>query len=273
MITENCWLETNLLDRLSDKMVDFKVSLKPYNFEKVSFEESCRRTACKIRDEHSKIYLSFSGGLDSVYVFNIFIKYSIPFTPVCVFYKDGLSNAWELQRGIELCIKHGIKPKMITPSAREYCDTYQDRIFNTIRGYGTTSQHSILVGDMALRDGAVVVTGEDMIEDESLGELGVDEYNFYLDLCSPQIGIPFFLYSLETVDAVARYSVASGMKRKELKAELYNDPTPKKVRLFDNELGDIINRCTRGLRDEKNFHHSFGSSQDLYEYLTPWRTG
>lgn len=58
-------------------------------------------------------FLLFSGGLDSQYVFNVYRKLGIPFTPVIIRHGDGNGECYnepEVKYAFEICESAGIKP-------------------------------------------------------------------------------------------------------------------------------------------------------------------
>ena len=84
MPTHNNWFENNIKDRLKFKDKDLQIKIKRSFVKKMNFHEASDYTAKNINDIGLPIYISYSGGLDSEYVVETFLRNKIPFNVIVV---------------------------------------------------------------------------------------------------------------------------------------------------------------------------------------------
>ena len=83
MYSHNSWFSTNIkLHSIREQ--GFKVNIAPYKFNVMTINSAAKYTAELLYDKHKKIFVSYSGGLDSEFVLKSFIENNIPVTPVIV---------------------------------------------------------------------------------------------------------------------------------------------------------------------------------------------
>lgn len=75
----------------------------------MTWQDASDYTAQKIAENYSNLYLGLSGGLDSEYVANVFLRNNIPFTPVIICLPQSIEHDYALK----WCRDHNIKPKVV----------------------------------------------------------------------------------------------------------------------------------------------------------------
>ena len=103
------WFKHNLNKRSHGNVFDFNIEFFGQSFECLSFKEACIRRAKQIGKEYKRLYLSYSGGMDSEFVLSVFIEAGIPIIPVAIstsFNQEELSWAkkYSSSNGISLTI-------------------------------------------------------------------------------------------------------------------------------------------------------------------------
>lgn len=273
MIVENDWIQTNIRDRLTNENCDFKITISPYKFKEYSFNIACKRAATNIGNKYDKIYLALSGGLDSSHVFKTFVKYEVDFIPVIVRIKGNNSNRTEIEQAIKLCNENNIKPRLIEIDEKECLNTYYDKIFKTIKGYGIYSVAQYLIGLLAKEENAIVVTGENPINVYSAfkTDLSVSEWDYYIDLIDPNILIPFHMYSLEVVNAMVAFAIGNNLGPLQVRSKLYGS----KYEPVTNEYTSTnLRQLTAGMINlipKKLNTSTLGTFQKFYSDLDQWR--
>ena len=87
MFTKNNWLYSNIKQRIIDPSIDLfvNVNLKNITVKKLFFEDACDYNANQIKSNYDKkIYIAFSGGMDSEKIVRVFHRNKIDFLPIIV---------------------------------------------------------------------------------------------------------------------------------------------------------------------------------------------
>lgn len=224
------WINHNLSKRSHGVYCDFKVSLIPTHVEYVSFLDACAVRAEQIYRDNRRIYIGFSGGIDSEFVLNVFLRAGIPVVPVII---STPFNTLEVQRAKKYCGINNIELRVIEISCsllvkKLYYKTLDVGLYTLIGGVPS------LVHDYF---GGVVVTGnQDPFDPVDPSKLEFCEYghyefggavvNFFDDL-------PVIYSMIKEIDVSLHTSAA--------KAKLYNLPERSKVR-YDTRLHIIDSR-------------------------------
>jgi tRNA(Ile)-lysidine synthase TilS/MesJ len=127
MATNNNWLKTNIRERLTNPEIDFKVFFDPQPYEDMSFNHATKSVAYMIAEKYPKLFIAYSGGMDSEFVFHLFRKLKIEFTPIIV---SSTSNTLETAYAFHECRKHDIKPIVVEKTDNEIL-----KIFLLSRGF------------------------------------------------------------------------------------------------------------------------------------------
>jgi len=197
----NNWITHNLYDRFNDQSVNFELKINPYNFTTMDFHKAADFTATKIAEEYTNIFLSFSGGADSDYVFHCFQRNNVKFTPIIV---KTSGNKIEMTYALHTCRKFNVTPIIIDINDSEYISIFEDLI-KKINGFGIESVPGIVACRYAKSQNGILVIGEHMIDnDEENIWIGVNEWDYYNEIfVGDEYNIPFFNYTVEMTWAMA----------------------------------------------------------------------
>lgn len=275
MITEYNWYTHNLLDKIGNPLLQFKVDIKPYNFNgHLDFKQACDKAACTIRNNYPKIYLALSGGIDSCFVFEVLKRNGVPFTPYIVRFHDGFSNDSELIFALKQCKEHGIKPEIIDITAKELLEIYVEKVYKTIEGNGIVSTSNIILAEKAKKDGAILIQGEHILNDMPFFPIiytwGAAEYDVYSDLVDTNVTISFYLYSLEILNAMLKASLDNKIAGYDLKIKLYGMDRPKVRMKVDSKLDKIYGFYSFQQYAMRKYC-GLPNTKALYDSLAPWR--
>ena len=99
----------------------FSVALKPTSEAKddVSFIQASDDVAKELHQTYGKIFVAMSGGIDSEYVANTFLRNQIPIQPI-IFKAEDL-NELDVWWAIEWCKTNNIEPVVIKQSIKQFC--------------------------------------------------------------------------------------------------------------------------------------------------------
>lgn len=167
------WIEHNLNGRDFNKTYDFKVTINTFPVNYTSLEDACIKRAKKIYCDHKRLYLSYSGGLDSEYVLKIFNKAGVPIIPVII---STEFNKEEVEYAIKYCKNNNIDYRLIELPAEKFIEklyykTYAKGLYTLLGGVPD------LVHDYF---GGTVITGSPSFScDEDPNMLEICEYELY----------------------------------------------------------------------------------------------
>lgn len=203
----------------------FRFTITPYQFEEMTFEEAVKTAACEIKNKFPKIYLAYSGGLDSRYIFDLFIRNDVPFTPVIQI--TDVENP-ESQQALAHCEKHNVKARIIRSTDQDVFKQYMNEVFKPYRRGGYFAMPQWNAAKIARDDDAILVTGVLVINviKNRPNFFCVDETNHLIEKVTPNY-IPFYFYNIETVYASVKAGKETGLNREDLRCQLYNCHEPK----------------------------------------------
>lgn len=100
----------------------FTVKLNPNKFARddISFSQASDDVAKELYQTHGKIFVAMSGGIDSEYVANVFLRNKIHFQPI-IFKAEDL-NELDVWWAIEWCKKNNREPVIIKQSIKQFCE-------------------------------------------------------------------------------------------------------------------------------------------------------
>ena len=223
-MTENEWFKTNLSDR-SNGLCEFKIDITPYEFTTTNFMENSKRLACKLVDTYDKLYIAYSGGLDSEFVLKTFVDNKLPITPVIV---STSFNQIELQYALNFCEQYNIKPEIISFGDDEFIEKLQEKTHKR-NMFALLGGLPLILADMI--DGKLI-TGvcdpfllvhhhERMIHSKNYPNLEFCEYDFYLDCYDNRHPSGFFTYDISVFYSLIK-EADYNLSFNEAKAKLYN---------------------------------------------------
>ena len=264
MLTKNNWFDCNLNERLLNSNSDFQINITPYDFIKMSFEESVNYTAKQIQDNFKKLYVSFSGGLDSEFVVRKFVELGIKFTPIIVV----CGNREETNKAYEVCEELQINPVTILIEEEYLLDFFETNIHKKYNGIGINTTHTFFAAEYAKNRDGVIITGIHLNNDGSGGInsfASASEYDFYVDVEYGNV-IHFFIYTMEIVYSMLQHS-SEYESWDDFKNEIYNinfrekmKPTYKKE--FNHKLKYMVDN-----REYNPKRYCFWNKKEIMEML------
>lgn len=183
MRIKNNWFRTNVKEILTDPIVRTYFEILDVDYEPITFKESCDATIREIGEEYKNIYLAYSGGIDSEFIFHLLLQNGIPFTPISVV---STGNEFEHKFVTHNCKKYNIEPIVISLTEHELFDHNREIFFSKNVSGPYSAIPKVLCGRAAkkINEDAVLLSGEDIFE---RGKLGFSEQEFYIDLLEENI--------------------------------------------------------------------------------------
>lgn len=272
MSTENDWITTNLANRRYNPIAQFAVTLRPYFFDEMSFQEAADFTARKIYTKQKKLFLSFSGGADSDFVFRCLKRNNIPFTPIIV---KTSGNTKELAYALKTCLEYDVQPHIIDLTDAEFLKLYHSLVVKQINGRGVWSIPSVIACEYARDNDGVLIIGEHMLDTLKSSndiEPAMNEWDFYNEtFIGDQFNIPFFNYTVELFYAMV--NAIDNVPLDQFKANLYGiEQRPAMPYKFPQEFLDIVTAINQSTKLAVAASHcSFKSKADLLKFLDAWK--
>lgn len=241
------WLITNLSQRSPKNLCDFKVEFKPHAFERKSFQENSERVAKDMYDTYGKLYLTYSGGIDSEYVLKTFKRLDIPITPIIMVTPY---NMRELQYAFIFCKENGILPEVITYQKDELIHKMYAKSV-AIGFHSLLGALPLIAADLVNTSGGKLVTGYGECfkseKDDPDGRLSTRldfcEWDYYLDAYDSSHPSGFFSYDLPMFHSMLN-EISFEKSTQQAKYELYQvEPRPKMY--WDNEFYYIFKELTQ----------------------------
>lgn len=202
MATKNNWFTTNLKARSIENLCAFDISLNPYQFTKGDFYEMCNKQAIELYEQHDKLYLSYSGGLDSEFVLKVFKDLQLDITPVIVMTPY---NEAESLDALKFCKERSIIPEIVNYTRNEIVDKLKEKSID--RGYySLLGGLPLVVCDLVNQTGGKLLTGygdpfsitPGLQPTHRISErLEMSEWDYYLDTYDTSHPSGFFTHSLE----------------------------------------------------------------------------
>jgi hypothetical protein len=202
MATKNNWFTTNLKDRTKENLCAFNITLTPYEFTRGNFYEMCNNQATELYEHHDKLYLSYSGGLDSEFVLKVFNDLKLDITPVIVMTPY---NDIETQYALKFCKERSIIPEIVSYTETEIVDRLKEKSID--RGYfSLLGGLPLIICDLVNQAGGKLLTGygdpftitPGLQPTHPISEkLEMSEWDYYLDTYDSNHPSGFFTHSLE----------------------------------------------------------------------------
>ena len=201
MATHNNWMTHNLKERFNDKNTPFNVNLNPYQFLPMDFNEASDYTAKLIHQKYSKLFLSFSGGLDSDYVFHVLKRNNIPFDPIIV---KTSGNSIEMKYALHTCKEFNVTPIILNLNDNDYLEFLNLQVIQKISGRGLCAIPGIFACEYAKANSGICIIGEHMIDNDDQSIFpGMNEWDFYNEVfVGEDHNVPFFNYTVELTNAM-----------------------------------------------------------------------
>jgi len=258
----NDWIKINF-DSKSDTKLQINFEHKSLNTA-LNFSEASILTANKLAETYPKLYLSFSGGMDSEHIANTLLDQKIPFTPVLC--KLDNFNADELWYAEYWCYKNNIKPILLELSERTLVDYIKDQIKIGVESPSVGSYITLYISDIIQQQGTIITGLSDINFDLNTKEFFSGEVDFIGDIYRPKLQ-PTGFFSL-TPELVYSYikSFDTSISEQYNKCLLYNaNPRNKISYLFTSKLTNMSSILKKIFYYGKFVH---GSKEQLLNRLS-----
>lgn len=199
MLTKNHWITSNICEKKHSDSFIFDAYLNPYPFKEMSFDEACTYTLQEICKDHKNLYLGLSGGMDSVFILNLFHKNNIEITPIIVAY----GNEQEYIHAFRICNELNITPIVLTPNAEQFLKMYHRKIYVPFDGVGYNSTQTLFCAQYVVENGGTLITANHLFGDDNelvsnTAFANITEFDFYTDHVYKECNnIDFLLYTPE----------------------------------------------------------------------------
>lgn len=243
MTTNNNWFTTNLKDRTRENLCKLDITITPYEFVKGDFYEMCNKQAQELSEHHNKLYLAYSGGLDSEFVLQVFNNLKLDITPVIVITPF---NETESQYALTYCKERSIVPEIVHYTKNDIIDKLKQKSID--RGYfSLLGGLPLVICDLVNQTGGKLITGYGDPFSITPGlqpihpiseRLEMSEWDYYLDTYDNSHPSGFFTYSLEVFYSLLnqiKYDIPTQMA----KYKLYQ-LTPRKKMYWEEEFYAIF---------------------------------
>lgn len=238
MPTKDNWFQPNIKQRLIDPYVPFDVNIKNSDVEDINFEEAVKKTIASLNDLGKRIYVSFSGGLDSEYMVKSFMKSGVKFTPLIV---RSPANIIESKFAIDFCNDNFLSSTIIDVSENEIISIFYDKIYNSLNSIGINSTIPLIAAHIAAENNSILVVGEHIIDEiDDKISIGVNEWDFYNEAYYSNTYY-FYLHTPQIV-----YSILKKINTKcaqDFKSSLYQIPNRAKIKYeYSEPIQNIYNQ-------------------------------
>lgn len=224
MIKDN-WITTSLDKRTKDNLNDFSISIRPQNFKVDTFRNNSIRVAKEIFESYDNVHLLYSGGLDSEYVFKVFLEQNLPIKTILI---STPFNKEETKFAIDFYKTHGQKPHIITYTKNEIIDAISAKCMAL--GYAhPIGALPLLVSDQIKSLGFNLVTGlgepfvtgvPTNIQEKLSDYYNLPEHEFYLHHYDKSHPGAFYTYDIALHHSMLKDMVHTGDIQKD-KSVLY----------------------------------------------------
>ena len=191
----NGWFNTTLKNRLKG-YCDFDFTITPYQFTYKPFLESCKEQALLLSEKYDKLYVAYSGGLDSELVLKVFHEQNLPITPILV---ETPYNQEESTWAKNFCDDRNIQLEILSYTGEQFVDELKKRTLDIGLPILLGGLPNI-VADYVKENGGHLLTGYgDPFSPDRYRPLEFSEWDYYLDAYDDYHPAAFFNYSLEVL--------------------------------------------------------------------------
>lgn len=232
------WITTNVKEQRINPKLDFDVKFNIEKVKKLNFQEAAIEVSKNISEKFhkDKLYLSFSGGMDSEFILKTFKTCKIPILPILI--KSPL-NLIESERAIRYCKAENIKLEIIDLSLKQVIR----EIIQTLIDLNNGTPYGLYPLLLSKRIGNNFLTGngEPFHNQKTFYRHELFEHDYYtttLDNCPP----PFFSYSPEIFKSMIREMDYNSNSLNLSKSKLYNIEYREKISGYMNPHHHMIER-------------------------------
>lgn len=220
------WITHNLNLRNSTNKLHFETEMHLQEFSPKTFAEESRNVCLDLYDKYGdNLYLSFSGGSDSLYIANLFLELKLPVKLVIV---SCPYNQLDIQPAFQYCKDKSIEP-IVLEYGTEYLQLVKDKIYNRglMSAIGLTP---LLVYEQVKNVGGKVISGqgEPLPITNRGGSTSIDkiiqlyEFEFYMDVyAADEQPPPFYCYNQSIFYSYMK-EIDNSLDLQQAKCKLYN---------------------------------------------------
>jgi hypothetical protein len=270
-MTKNNWFTTNINNRTPTNICDFKITINPYKFELSDFHLNATRVAYELTDSYNKLYIGYSGGLDSEYVLKTFHKQNLPITPIII---DTPYNKFENKWAFNYCKEINVKPEVLTFTENEIVDKLKEKTID--RGfYSLLGGLPLILCDEVNKIGGSLLTGYGdpftvIPGHQSYSpistKLEFSEWDYYLDAYDSSHPSGFFTYDLGLLYSLIN-QINYSCHAQKAKYILYQ--LPERIKMFwKKEFYTIFREMKTKIDVQYNYYiEKSVLSKDLNKYI------
>ena len=224
----NNWLKHNIVPGDKTNLTkQFECSFELGTVKKMSINDAADYTADLISKTYTNLHLSFSGGLDSMFVANVLHRNKIPFKPIILDWYWLDPECWY---AYDWCERHNIEPLVltITPETEQ---SFLEKILTHALKLKTPAKIGYLPAILTeiIPDGKLITgfgepfyNSESYYDTKSVGEIAViGEHDYYLELIFDKFHPGGFLsYTPELFFSLVK-NLPTGLNTQHAKAQIY----------------------------------------------------
>ena len=263
----NNWIYSNLSERASNPLIDFKVIFNPTGFKHLSLEDATIDVIEKISNISDNLFISLSGGLDSEYILRQFNEY-VCITPIIVSISGTINNKQEADYAYKVCKELQITPIIIECTDREYVRAFISDVLNVHHGVGINITPVVFAKRYAQKHNGILLTGEHCIDDDPFIIKGsMCEWDFYFEhdnVYGPLVYTPEIFY--------ATVQQFDGTPVQQFKSRLfklqYRDKM--KIQIAPSTLSIINKIIASKTRFDVKRIHQLGTKHDILKFMNDW---
>lgn len=227
MKVKDNWVSTNLLDRKENSDLNFLLTINPCPLEDKTFSEYSDSLAREIYSQDNNLFLLLSGGIDSEYVLNVFLRSNIPIKPLIIVTPY---NKKELSFAVRKIQTENLNPivvelseQEIWPIVIEYCNGHHwyaapwYALLDHVAGQ-FTNQGTVITG---IGEPALFFAQDDGFRWPGLRYNYTSEMEFYLLYHPSQKIINFFLYDKQIYYCLLNELINLDGNSQTIKCKLY----------------------------------------------------
>jgi hypothetical protein len=249
--THNNWFKT----LISNDLKEFKIEFKRYTNKRMSINDAADYTANLISKLGKKIYISYSGGLDSEFVVDVFRRNNLEFTAF------GGANPFateEFEYAKYYCEKNNIKLLKFFIS-KEQAIKYAALIMKKKRVdiFPNLIVPIFAASKLDTTDAIILDGGCHPLSEPEYLPFNINQNEFFVEILLNKSVIHFFNFTQEIHDAFLYESDDISLDTQRLKTKLYNLP-------YRPKLHSVLPESTEELEEYNSQIKKIISSKEKY---------
>lgn len=274
MFTKNNWLYSNIKQRIIDPSIDLfvNINLRNITVKKLSFEDACDYNVNQIKNSYNKkIYIAFSGGMDSEKIVRVFHRNKIDFLPIIVICDD---NKEETQIAFDVCKELSLDPVVLHMTENDLKYVLFIDILTTLKSIGIYAAQHIFASKFVTLEKGILIDGAEMLDSEGPiknTKIGLNDWDIYPYglLSNVSISIPFYYYTPEIFYSfVERVDEKSDDTIQTFKSKLYQIKNRPKYRAkYQNTLYKFAHFMSEKNKKLSKNYFIFGNKLETLKFF------